>query len=155
MSIARVEKSAEVVFSLPQGFANKVVKAITEEISISERKWGVNITSEQRQEILEHSVLQLENKVFATFKKAWRYKEPRIRVCLSTGLEYAGPRQVALPEDKSNCDDILVIRGHNELIISNEPSSASFKMNNLPAEVQNMIITWIRTAAFYGVASYT
>lgn len=157
MSIAsnKHEKMATLVISLPEGFSSKIMEEMNKEIVVAQRKWDVFLVPDARQEILDHSMIQLERKVTAVCKHQWNTNNEHVRVVLTTKTDYTGPRNISLPQDEAEVGDIQLVRGHNEWLITDEPTSEAIAMADFSQRLLELILTWGRTAVFYGVGSYT
>lgn len=154
--MAKQEKTIEVTIDLPDDFSATLKEAAADEIRIAEDKWLVRLVPDVHQEIVNHALAQLTGKVALSAKRPWGVDEKHLRVSIATPPSYDGRRFYSLPGDTKAAEKVHIIRSHDGWILSDERESAdeSFPLSEFHTVLPRLVITWFRTAIFYGVGSY-
>ncbi len=141
---------------LAEDYMAQIESAISEELTVAQRKWGVRLSDETVDLVRQHSFNQLTRKVDLTLKTSWGF-EPAIALKIK-GLT-KGPTSgifddLELPRELSSVPPIALVLGRDGFEVESEPSDNTVQPAELSDYILSKILVWVRTAIFYGVGSY-
>lgn len=146
-------KRVDVYIELPENFKEIIEESMVKELSIASVKWGVSITEEEGEEILDHAIEQLKNKVLSATQIEWNFTQI-LHVRLRNERSKVGGRVMNFPTSNQEDNDLTFYLKGDGLRMENEPSKNLVKGKDLHTFFMDKIEDWGKTAVFYGVASY-
>jgi len=141
---------------LADNYMELIDEAIEDELKVAQRKWGVDLSDETVESIKRHSLNQLSMKVDLSLKTSWNF-QPFVTLKIKGLSKSSGNgllRDLNLPEELSSVPAIDLVLGRDGFEVESEPSDNTVSPSDLDSYILNRILTWIRTAIFYGVGSY-
>lgn len=142
-----MKKYLTIHLNLPSEFHDELNDIINNEIDVSRRKIKVELKSEDRVNIYNRVLQQLNQKVSTVCNSPWNHKGT-INVRLADFKDGA----ITLPTEGA-VDDISIARKGFKFTIV-EPSDDAIHLTDFYDYMLELIVTWCRTATFYGVLSY-
>lgn len=136
--------------TLQQGedFIKQIRAAMEDELEIASGKWGVRLTDEQRAGILEAAFKQLRLRVESVSNEAWEFTS-------EVKYSFAGSRgSFIVPSAEASASHIRLVRASDGWQVDQDRREDSVKIGEFLPVARNEIMTWARTAVFYGVGSY-
>lgn len=143
-----------VTINLPNKFINIIKNEINDEIAIAQKKWKVDFknTSEElfaKDLIVDQSLNQIESKTLSIFGRSWDFSD-KISILVNS---YASD-EITLPDERVKLN--FVRQGQNWCIDSEKIDKLnSIPASEFPAEIEQLLKNWARTAAFYGIGSFS
>lgn len=143
----------EVNITMPVGYKKKVLnEIINDEISIAERKWQVNTTNEEKEIILEHSFKQLEARVQEVFKTDWTVDSKNSVFIFNSDKDLS----INIPFKSSDeYAELSFLKLRNCWEVDNDNRAEAVSAKDLYSSILEEIESWLRTAVFYSVASFS
>lgn len=141
---------------LADNYMELIDEAIEDELKTAQRKWGVDLSDETIESIKRHSLNQLSMKVDLSLKTSWNF-QPSVTLKIKGLSKTSGNtllRDLNLPEELSSVPAIDLVLGRDGFEVESEPSDNTVAPSELDGYILSRILTWIRTAIFYGVGSY-
>lgn len=141
---------------LASNYMDLIENALQDELIVAQRKWGVSLTEEALEDVKRHSLNQLSMKVDLTLKTNWNFQE--VITLKIKGLSKSSSngllKDLKLPEELDKVPGIKLVVGRDGFEVESEPSDNTVDPSDLPEYILNRILTWVRTAVFYGVGSF-
>lgn len=141
-----------VTIKLENNFLKKVRLEIEDEIKVASKKWRVNLNTEDRNNIVMHSFNQLFQKVTEISKNNWS-GEDIIEVRINTKRDI-GVIELSKGVKIESDLRLLKLRDRWELAYD-ESDETIIPIDEFYEYFTGKIKQWARTAAFYGVSSYS
>lgn len=143
----------EVNITMPVGYKKKVLnEIINDEISIAERKWQVKTTNEEKEIILEHSFKQLEARVQEVFKTDWTVDSKNSVFIFNSDKDLS----INIPFKSSDeYSELSFLKLRNCWEVDNDNRAEAVNAKDLYSSILKEIESWLRTAVFYSVASFS
>lgn len=139
---------------LPTNFIDELKKEINDEIRVAQKKWNVSFATDAdklfaRNLIVNNTLEQVRLKTLSIFGRVWDFSD-----IITVVVNAQSFNEITLPDE--NVKTSFVRRGQNWAVDNEKIDS----LHSVPArmfdvEIQNLLKTWARTGAFYGVGSYT
>lgn len=136
--------------NLNEGFNEEINEALDDELNVASKKWGVRLNMNDRALILKHARNQLRRKVSESAKIAWNYDQ-KLSIRVSS---HKRTSDINLPTSSPAATKIRLIKSREGWEIEQEPTEESVAVSDFLEHFKSLIITWGRTAVFYGVSSY-
>lgn len=133
---------------LDEGFNDDLQKEMKNELKEASFKWGVKLTEKQKVEILKRSVDQVRFRVVSVSGNPWNL-ENKIDFKMN-GLQ----KNISVSHDDQKIPNIQLIRARDSWIVDNDVSEKSVALKDFYQHFKQEVMTWARTAVFYGVGSY-
>lgn len=146
------ENVIRLTLHLPSDFAKKVKATLQEETEVACRKWGVLLTHEEKAALQAHALKQVEKKVSAVSGSPWQVDDPLLVVRVANPK--TGSLSLDLPSPEAEKYDVAFLRVHDEWRVEADPAAEKVLLKDFLSTYTATIITWARTAVFYGVGSY-
>lgn len=160
-----------------------VRNAVEDEIRIAQNKWQVNLTTDELDLVRKSALVQIAEEISNVFKSPFPENSPvgdlfdaddifvvspsrpspaRGEVALDFSVlnvlirSKLHSREVHLDieEGAEKSFEFMVQRTSSGYIVAEESTEKSIWLKDLPEAVKNLILPWVRTAVFYGVASF-
>lgn len=145
-------KKVNIIVKLEDNFLKKLRLDIEDEIKIASKKWRVNLNNEDRNNIVLHSFNQLFQKVSEITKNTWSGDEV-IEVRLNTKKDI---KDIEVSKGLKLDSDLRLLKLRDRWEIAYDDSEETIiPINEFYDYLTGKIRQWARTAAFYGVSSYT
>lgn len=142
------EDKRTIKIKLHKAFTTKIREEMEDEMEEAIDKWGLDLTEEEKDNIVDHSFNQLIHKVSENARIDWDLgDEIEIKV---NGI----PGNVTLPTENQKFKKLELIKTRVGWEVSTEEEIPSIKMNDFKNHYEDLIISWARTGIFYGVGSY-
>lgn len=141
---------------LADDYMARIESAISEELIVAQRKWGVKLSDETAELVKRHSLDQLTRKVDLTLKTSWGFETSvtlKIKG-LSKGATSGILNDLTLPDELDSVPSIALVLGRDGFEVESEPSDNTVQPAELSDYILRKILVWVRTAIFYGVGSY-
>lgn len=140
---------------LAEDYMASIDAVIEDELKVAQRKWGVELSKEAVENVKRHSLNQLSMKVNLTLKTSWNF-QPIVSLKIkglskSSGSELL--KDLTLPDELSKVPDIALVLSRDGFEVESEPSDGTVLPADLNGYILDRILTWARTAVFYGVGS--
>lgn len=138
--------------ALPPDFQTQIESAMAAELSVASQKWGVSLSDEAREYVLEHSLRQLQAQVAELMKTSWQF-DPVVSLKVR-GLPKRGRADIHLPAHASKLQDVRLKESKVGWIVAEDGDVDSVAPEDMDTVIREQILAWARTAVFYGVGSY-
>lgn len=149
----RAEKPELIIhINLPENFINIVKDVMEDEIEVASKKWGVRLNTDDRRNIIRHSINQLQYKVSDNSRTAWDLGDTiNVRVNI-----IGQKREITLPNPKIKEKSTTKLAKNKDgwKIEEEDVRDDLVPLAEFDEYFKNLIYTWARTAVFYGVGSY-
>lgn len=134
---------------LPKNFIEDIKQTINDEIRISQKKWKVSLTLQEKEVIFTKALEQLKSKTLNIFGKEWDFTDKVIIFVNSHSYN-----EITLPNKKSKQH---FIRQGQSWSVDNDGLDYinTISAQDFPAEIEKLLKEWSKTAAFYGVGSFS
>lgn len=141
---------------LPEDFLQSMEQVMEEELQIAQRKWGISLDDELQEQVKRHSLNQLAAKVDLTMKVSWNFQ--RVLPLKIKGLTKSSAGEIhkdlLLPRDAGKVGPLKLLLDRDGYEVDDEDSDGAVSAEDLPSSALQTILTWLRTAIFYGVGSF-
>lgn len=138
--------------NLPKNFVEVVHNEMEQELTESSKKWEVSLNQSQRENILRHAINQTKQKVSDNAKNQWDLSD---RLTIKANSTKKGI-EIVLPDPNGNVPpNVKLFYTRDGWELDQEHHDEAVALVDFADYIQNKIKTWVRTAVFYGVASYT
>lgn len=136
---------------IPKGLKEHLTHEILQEMLTAKKKWNVSMVDEDN--LVEQSLKQLKLKMEYLTGHEWSYDQESSLVNLHEVLGRTRNLNLA----KTRIPDLWVIRSRTgwEEDHSNGQADDAFLLEDFPEEFSRTLTNFVRTASFYGVASYS
>ncbi len=134
---------------LPEDFEATLERVIIDEIIKSKKKWRIKLTDEEFQTVLNNARTQARLKMTAIARLEWDLGRK-----LSLKIPYSKNQKVSLKENSRPREKLKFLLSKDGWSIDYDDTDQAVPLNELWAKQQEIILTWAKTAAFYGVGSY-
>lgn len=142
--------------SLPAKFSETIQKAIDSEILVAQKKWAVTLTEEQRLYVSQMSRVQLEQRVSAMARVSWSSQMgSQVPVSIADAPSDNDSRFPSLDLEKTVGDVYLTRNNTVWSLTETKEGDDSIHARDFAQYYQNLLLTWVRTATFYAVGSYS
>ena len=138
---------------LPESFLADLDKTIHEEIALAQKKWKLKLTNEQQKIVFESARTQTRLKTSTIAKQPWDLGSK-----LSMRIPFTRNSQIELkPESQFTAAQkkIDLVLTKDGWVLANEESEDPVNVTDILEKQIEVIKKWSRTAAFYGVGSYS
>ncbi|TXG75821.1 hypothetical protein E6Q11_06505 [Candidatus Dojkabacteria bacterium] len=135
-------------------FHDLSLSVIEDEFSIAQRKWGVNLNEEQRSLVAEKSLDQLQKKVNLFTTRDWTPSDSVVALSFKVIQKDNASDNVADSNQADESDSELRLIRVNSGWVTSEDKEQGTALSDMEKEFQEQVYEWLRTAVFYGVASY-
>lgn len=142
----------EVIINLPRTFKSNLKKEIINEIELAATKYSVILSDDEKENIMFHTINQLENKVTAVARAPWEITDPTLKVVVRSNRK--GVFQIELPAKDTEKFDVSFVRTHDEWKVDQDPNPDAILLKDFYTFFMGEVYKWARTGAFYGVGSY-
>lgn len=147
----RVDTRMIVHIDLPEDFIETLEEDMEREFKKATRQWGVHVPFEEKEILLNYAKKQTIEKVTDNLRSRWDYS-PQIMVKVNS------PRQgmeIRLPFPKGmQTPPARFIYSRDGWSVDQEQNEDAVDVADFAEHIEQQIRTWLRTAVFYGVASY-
>ena len=126
---------------LPENYSNILETSIIDEMEKACRKWDVELVPDEREKVANSAMQQLFDKASHNFGNIWKGGQ-EVFINIDTHSEKL--------EHNST-----ILRQGNGFIESTEPDHNNVPVSELGGYLCDLISSWVRTAVFYGVGSYS
>jgi len=134
---------------LPESFLDELDNTINDEIKIAQKKWKLRLTDEQKKIVFENARTQTRLKTSTVARQPWDLGSK-----LVLRVPFTQNSQINLkPTAKTNRKIELVLTKDGWLIA--DEAENPVPVSELLEKQQEIVKRWARTAAFYGVGSYS
>jgi hypothetical protein len=139
--------------TLPEDFMTRLADTIEDELAVASKKWKVELNEDSRDIIRRHSRAQLRQKTAETSRSPWDLSS-RVTVKVNATGTFAG-KELELPVGlTAAAADLRLIRMRDGWEIDTEARDGSVALSEFSSFFQEKLLTWVRTAVFYGVGTY-
>lgn len=135
---------------LGDDFIGTVLDAMEEEFEISCKKWGVRLNQEDKENIFQHSIIQLKRKTSDNIRNTWDLSDSLVVKVNS----HKRPIEISLPAPEAESSRIKLFHTRDGWEIDQETIEDTVRLADFAEHIKSKIKTWARTAVFYGVGSY-
>lgn len=132
-------------------FEDSLVEDMVEELSVAEEKWNVAPSTEERRDIVRHSMNQLKRRIATVCGESWDQYGAINMTLKGYSYPYKIDLSKALPK---GLEDAYVVRKRDGFAVDSEVGEDSFSIHELQDKIEGLIRAAARTAVFYGVGSY-
>lgn len=138
---------------LPENFLQELEHAILDEIKIAEKKWKTKLSQEERDYIFKNSLEQTRLKASVIARQPWDLDDKlALRIPSLENRSVTVTAEGVTPKTRGKIGLVITKAGW---IIADEESINPIQVSDLfDSQIQH-ILAWARTAAFYGVGSYS
>lgn len=150
--MSKPENTITLTLNVGAEYKHRMERAMEKEWREANRKWGLSLGSAEKETVMEHAKRQLERKVAFFTRNHWEFGTTPIVV--SVNSMGRGSAALELPSPEVESYDISLVRANDGWKVNQEPSSAIIPLGKFQEYLTEELITWARTAVFYGVASY-
>lgn len=134
---------------LPESFLDELDATINDEIKIAQKKWKLRLTEDQKNIVFDNARIQTRLKTSTVARQPWDLGSK-----LVLRVPFTQNSQINLrPSAKTNRKIELTLTKDGWVIA--EDSENPVPVSELLDKQQEIIKRWARTAAFYGVGSYS
>ena len=126
---------------LPENYSNILETSIIDEMEKACRKWDVELVPDEREKVASSAMQQLFDKASHNFGNVWKGGQ-EVFINIDTHSERL--------EHNS-----AILRQGNVFIESTEPDRSNVPVSELGGYLCDLLSSWVRTAVFYGVGSYS
>jgi len=144
-----LSNSLTITVSLPNDFISQLDKEIDGELQIAQKKWKLNLSEDEQNLVRKSARDQLRSKVSTLSKNTWDLGSKLV----ITAAGATGTLAVK-PGTKVNSEHSLLLN-KNGWSVTTEEADAVVPSEDFYEDLINRIFTWVRTAVFYGVGSYS
>lgn len=160
-------KNIKLVVKYSNSFSKRLHRAICDEISVAQKKWGVTLTESEKKRVQLAAMEQLHCKISNISRSVWDEDERTIVLNARISPVVANVLEDSLEDDyylnlpmdaskKAKCRHYYVHRGSQGLSVDTDGSdNDAMTLPRLHLDFMNMMVVWARTAVMYGVGSYT
>lgn len=134
---------------LDDGFVDSLRDVMADELKSASRKWMVRMSSQDSDAVYAHALAQLRRRVTDMAHTQWDMSD---MVVLK--LEYPNSVTLTVP-GQSKFHDLSLLRMKDGWTLYDEPNDDSVVLKDIKDRLQDEMKTWLRTAVFYGVGSYS
>jgi hypothetical protein len=138
---------------LPENFEEELYKTINDEIALAQKKWKLKLSDDQKLKVFESSRTQTRLKTSTIAKQTWDLGRK-----LSLKVTFTKNTQIELKPDSNftaTHKKINLVLTKDGWVIANEESEDPVNITEILDKQIEVIKQWARTAAFYGVGSYS
>lgn len=135
---------------LEETFIDEIHEAMQDELDIASKKWGVRLNLEDRDMIVKHSLSQVRKKVSESAKIAWNY-DTKLSIRVNS---FKRTSEINLPTTSPAAAKMRLFKSREGWEIEQEPTEESVPVSEFYEHFKSLILTWGRTAVFYGVSSF-
>jgi hypothetical protein len=138
---------------LPESFLEDLYETINTEIALAQKKWKLKLTDEQKAIVFESARTQTRLKTSTIAKQPWdlgRKLAMKITFSRNTQIELKPGAQLSAANKKIN-----LVLTKDGWVLANEESEYPVNVTDILEKQIETIKRWARTAAFYGVGSYS
>lgn len=126
---------------LPENYSNILETSIIDEMEKACRKWDVELVPDECEKVASSAMQQLFDKASHNFGNVWKGGQ-EVFINIDTHSERL--------EHNST-----ILRQGNRFIESTEPDRSNVPVGELGSYLCDLLSSWVRTAVFYGVGSYS
>lgn len=135
---------------LPESFTQDLEDILHDEIAIAQKKWKLRLTPEQKATVFENARTQTRLKTSTVAKYQWDLTSK-----LSLRIPYSRNTQLELKPGVKLDKKIDLVITKDGWVLANEESENPINLSSVLEKQIEIIERWARTAAFYGVGSYS
>lgn len=146
------ETKAALIIDLGDGYAEKMIEVIKDELVIAKGKWRVFLSKEQEAYVTDQSIRQLEAKVQHINKSNWKITDRELVINISN--QEIMRELIILPEDSHKVKMSLVRVNDGWIIETDNDKEEEILLENFYSYFLETLEGWMRTAVMYGVGSY-
>lgn len=140
-----------VTMELGNGFDDSLTEEMVDELAIAEKKWGVSLNSDDKRNVMHHSLIQAKRRANTVCGDIWD-NTGSLRVTVK-GASQSMEINSSKPLSKA-AEEVMVIRKRDGFTVAEEDGADTFGLADVPSKVDRLIRDNARTAVFYGVGSY-
>lgn len=139
-----------IIINLPEDFLKHLQKEINDELAIAQRKWKIQLDAKQKTHVRKAALTQLASKVSSLAHSNWDLGD---KLLINVP---GGDGRIELPKTVkgANANLSLVLSKKGWEVIEEEADIA-VGINDFHGSIIDNLNTWVRTAVFYGVGSYS
>lgn len=137
--------------TLGTNYSRTLNHIINDEFKKACEKWDLDLNSEAKSKIKEHALNQLKRKVQDVVRCPYNLTDT-VEVKIMTLNK---PLKINVPNVKNGKSNVKVVRLRDGWEVDVESQENSVFLKDFDSKMREDIETWLRTAVFYGVASYT
>lgn len=136
---------------LGKNFVDTIHKDMDKAFDEATKKWGVYINFKEKEAIFTHSIRQVQAKTSENAKNNWDLSDQlTIRaISIRSGIE------ISLPSPEADNVKTKLFYTRDGWEVDQENHEESIPLNEFADFIRNKIRTWVQTAVFYGVGSYS
>lgn len=136
---------------LETNFTEIIDQTMEDEFEIASKKWNVYLNTDDHDIIMYHSRNQLRRKVSEMARLPWDMSD---RMTIKVNSPQKGV-EITLPSPKARTSTTKLLQTRDGWEIDDEKRDESVKLADFREHIQQCVLTWARTAVFYGVGSFT
>lgn len=169
----------KIIFHLPDNFIEQLEQSFEEEYVIAAKRWKVNnISEEEKQLIKKHSYAQLNQKIKDVTYANWNTNDNAIEITI---IDELAPKVIGEKDNVDDSigdvvpnynvtitknsvtdnydstinhdNDLIVFNVTQGFTLTNTANRKTIELKNFYNHFNNVLINWMKTATFYGVAS--
>lgn len=138
-----------IIINLPEDFLKHLQKEINDEIAIAQKKWKVTLNTKQKTHIRKAALTQLASKVSSLAHSTWDLGD---KLLINVA---GGSGKIELPKEIKRNANLSIVLSKKGWEVIEEEADVAVKINDFYDKVIENLNTWVRTAVFYGVGSYS
>lgn len=134
-----------------KNFVAKVQEEMRDEFAVASRKWGLDLNTDSEDLIYKHSLNQLRRKISEMARVNWDLGD-QLTIKVNT---YKKTAEVFLPSARGNASKLRLLYTRDGWERDQEITEGAIPVSEFLGHIEDQIITYARTAVFYGVGSYS
>lgn len=136
--------------NLSKNFIKSIKKTMEDELEIATKKWNIRLSEDERNNVIFHSINQLQQKVQAHTRLQWDLSD-----ILTVKVNSIKEGEVIIPDKSLKGPKIpSLIKTKDGWTVDDEDRDQAIHLSKFHTYFQDLMHTWARTAVFYGVGSY-
>lgn len=151
------KKAFIVEFSVPDSLNERINDVMLDEINIAQRKWDVHLSDEEIEKVFACSKEQLESKMSNIIRSNWSLDDEVMNIYVFDNFNnHEDENFFTMNEENKDFpfSDIWLHRGNDGWMVIPEETGKTIPPKDFYDKVVEEILTFSRTAVFYGVGSY-
>lgn len=138
-----------IIINLPEDFLKLLQKEIADELTISQKKWKITLDTKEKTTIKKAALTQLASKVSSLAHSNWDLGDKLL--INATGAS----GQIELPKEFKDNESLSLILNKKGWEVIDEEAEIAVSIGDFYDETIGQLYTWVRTAVFYGVGSFS
>lgn len=153
LSSSDSKKLFTVRITLPSDFYDECLNRINDGVDEGTQKWGVFVSEEERQDIIENSVAQIESRLSCYSKSGlWSFADSELLARTSNNVA-TDSRVLNLPEDAGKYDVYMLMKPRLIAITNESTGDNVVHVSEFYNHAIELFYSWCSTAGFYAVGS--